>query len=131
MSAEPTSAYGPHTEAWRSLAEEAKRLERTTIRELIERDPQRFARFSLERHGVLLDFSRQRLDARVLEQLLALAKQCQVQSWIVGMFAGLPINNTEDRAGVARGAAPARGCADQGLRRGRDAARRGRAREDA
>jgi glucose-6-phosphate isomerase len=97
MSAEAAASYGPRTAAWQALKEQAKRLEHTTIRELVDRDPQRFARFSLAREGLMLDFSRQRLDSRVLAELFALAKQCQVPSWIVGMFAGLPINNTEDR----------------------------------
>ena len=47
--------------------------------------------------GLLLDFSRQRLDERVLASLLELAEQTEVPRWIELMFSGFPINNTEDR----------------------------------
>jgi glucose-6-phosphate isomerase len=89
--------YGPRTAAWRALAERAKALEQSSIRALFAADAQRFERFSCEAEGLLLDFSRQLLDARALESLLALAEQTEVPRWIELMFGGHPINNTEDR----------------------------------
>ncbi len=89
--------YGPRTPAWRALAEHAKTLERRTIAALFDEDPDRFERFSLEREGILFDFSRQLLDRRGLDLLLELAEQTEVRRWIGLMFAGHPINNTEDR----------------------------------
>ncbi len=91
------AAYGPRTEAWRSLTARAQQLRDQSIHELFEADPARFERFSLEREGLLLDFSRQLIDRDTLDDLLKLATQTQVGAWTVGMFAGLPINNTEDR----------------------------------
>jgi glucose-6-phosphate isomerase len=89
--------YGPRTAAWQALAERAKALERSSIKELFAADAKRFERFSLEAPGILLDFSRQLLDARALESLVALAEQTEVPRWIELMFGGHPINNTEDR----------------------------------
>jgi glucose-6-phosphate isomerase len=89
--------YGPRTAAWRALAEHVKALERRTIKDLFAGDPRRFERCSLEAEGLLLDFSRQRLDARALELLLELAQQTEVARWIELMFTGHPVNNTEDR----------------------------------
>src|SRR4029079_5465228 len=89
--------YGPRTAAWRSLTWHSDLLQGRTIRSLFDDDPQRFKRFSLESEGLLLDFSRQLLDARALELLLELAEQVEVKRWIELMFAGHPINNTEDR----------------------------------
>src|SRR5690606_35905412 len=60
-------------------------------------EPGRFNAFSLEREGLLLDFSRQLMDHEALGLLLDLAEQTEVPRWIDLMFAGHPINNTEDR----------------------------------
>ncbi|HEX6992802.1 MAG TPA: glucose-6-phosphate isomerase [Gammaproteobacteria bacterium] len=91
-------AYGPHTPAWRALAHHAEVLRgTTTIRALFDAEPDRFAHFSLEREGLLLDLSRQLLDRHGLDLLVELAEQTDVSHWIELMFSGYPINNTEDR----------------------------------
>ncbi len=89
--------YGPRTAAWLALEQHAARLRGENLHELFEKDPGRFVHFSIEQEGLLLDFSRQLLDRDALDDLIALAAQTQVGTWTVGMFAGLPINNTEDR----------------------------------
>src|SRR5215471_19213487 len=89
--------YGPRTASWRSLAWHSDALQGRAIRSLFADDPQRFARFSLEAERLVLDFSRQLLDARALELLLELAEQTEVRRWIELMFTGHPVNNTEDR----------------------------------
>jgi glucose-6-phosphate isomerase len=92
-----TDTYGPQTQAWRALAGQAQSLRAKTIAELFAGDSTRFDRFSCEAEGLLLDFSRQLLDVRALQGLLDLAAQTEVPRWIELMFAGYPINNTEDR----------------------------------
>jgi glucose-6-phosphate isomerase len=77
--------------------ERARALERSSIKDLFAADAQRFERCSLEAEGILLDFSRQWLDASALESLLRLAEQTEVPRWIELMFGGHPVNNTEDR----------------------------------
>jgi glucose-6-phosphate isomerase len=89
--------YGPHTPAWRSLASHADALQSTTIASLFDQDPRRFTRFSRESEGLLFDFSRQLIDERALELLVELAEQAELKRWIDLMFAGYPVNNTEDR----------------------------------
>jgi glucose-6-phosphate isomerase len=89
--------YGPRTQAWRSLAQHAETLRTGSIAELFRSDSRRFERFSCAAEGLLFDFSRQLLDARALEGLLALAEETEVPRWIELMFDGHPINNTEDR----------------------------------
>ncbi|HJR71549.1 MAG TPA: glucose-6-phosphate isomerase [Gammaproteobacteria bacterium] len=93
----PHETYGPRTAAWRALAAHAQVIGRRPIQELFAADARRFERCSLEAEGLLLDFSRQLLDARALELLLELAAQTEVSRWIELMFAGHPVNNTEDR----------------------------------
>ena len=89
--------YGPRTAAWRELTDRSKTRERSSIKALFATDAKRFLRFSLDAEGILLDFSRQLLDAPTLESLVALAEQTEVPRWIELMFGGHPINNTEDR----------------------------------
>jgi glucose-6-phosphate isomerase len=92
--------YGPHTPAWRSLQQHAERLSNTSISALFDANPMRFESLSLDSQGLLLDFSRQRLDEDALRALVALAEQVDVPRWIELMFSGFPINNTEDRAAL-------------------------------
>jgi glucose-6-phosphate isomerase len=92
-----TETYGPRTPAWRALKRRASALRRRAIAELFADDARRFEGLSREAEGLTLDFSRQLLDARALELLLDLAEQTEVKRWIELMFAGHPINNTEDR----------------------------------
>ena len=92
-----SETYGPRTPAWRALAAHAQSLRSASIRSLFESDPRRFESFSCDDQGLVLDFSRELLDARALELLLALAEQTEVPRWIELMFDGHPVNNTEDR----------------------------------
>lgn len=89
---------GPTTRVWPQLNAEAARLAALPVRELFERDPGRFERFSREAAGLLMDFSRQRLDETALASLLELADQTALRQRIDAMWRGEHINTTEDRA---------------------------------
>ncbi len=65
--------------------------------QLFAQDPERFARFSLEAAGLFLDYSKNRLNARTLELLLALARARGVEARRDAMFAGAVVNLTERR----------------------------------
>ena len=54
--------YGPRTAAWRVLRQHAAALSSRPIQQLFAADSRRFERLSLDAEGLLLDFSRQRLD---------------------------------------------------------------------
>jgi glucose-6-phosphate isomerase len=95
-----TDSYGPHTAAWGTLRKLAHDVERRSIADLFAASPDRFRKFSAEFDGLLLDFSRQRLDEDVLAALLDLARETDVPGWIERMFAGEPINSTENRAAL-------------------------------
>jgi glucose-6-phosphate isomerase len=84
--------------AWHELEGLAQRLSATSTRDLFARNPQRFVQFSHEAAGLVLDFSRQRIDAAVLAAFAALADQLQLRDRIEAMFRGDHINSTEDRA---------------------------------
>ena len=63
---------GPRTPAWSELTSHAARLSSVPVRELFARDPGRYERFSREKVGLLMDFSRQRCDEIVLNKLIEL-----------------------------------------------------------
>lgn len=83
---------------WPLLSAEAERLAGQSTRQLVDADPQRFANFSLRAAGLLLDFSRQRVDATVCKHLCELADQAQLRSAIAAMWRGDPINRSEGRS---------------------------------
>jgi len=60
-------------------------------------DPERFKRFSLSFGNFLLDYSKNLIDADVMRQLLALAESAEIEKHRAAMFAGGPINVTENR----------------------------------
>jgi glucose-6-phosphate isomerase len=82
------------------LEPHARRLGAIPVRELFATDPDRFAHCSREFDGLLLDFSRQRIDEPALEALGEFADDMHLRERIEAMFAGLPVNNTENRAAL-------------------------------
>ncbi|NDI86532.1 glucose-6-phosphate isomerase [Undibacterium crateris] len=86
------------TPEWQALLQDQQRLEQTHLRELFASDAQRFQRFSAELDGLLIDYSKQRVDAETLRHLLSLARLANVEEWRDRMFAGEKINFSEDRA---------------------------------
>jgi len=100
---------GPATGVWAELTAHATRLAAVPVRELFERDPKRFERFSREQAGLLLDFSRQRWDEIVLAKLLQLA-----DAWAcarASMRCGRRAHQHHETAPCCTGAAPAAGAA--------------------
>jgi glucose-6-phosphate isomerase len=63
-------------------------------------DPNRFQKFSLSVGALLLDYSKNLIDDRILGLLLALAKAAEVEARRDAMFAGEAVNLTENRAAL-------------------------------
>jgi len=82
---------------WLALAAHHRKISATTLADLFAADPARAERFSLAAGEVFLDYSKHRVDAEAMRLLFALAAQAQVRQWMEKMFAGDPINNTEER----------------------------------
>ena len=86
-----------HTTAWQALVTHHARVAQTSLRERFSADPERFSKFSLRACGILLDYSKNHLDAETVPLLLALAQQAQLPAWIEKMFTGQAVNNSENR----------------------------------
>jgi len=94
---QPTTP-GPRAPVWTDLTSHAARLSGVPARELFTRDPGRYERFSREKIGLLMDFSRQRIDEIVLGKLLELVDAVGLRARIDAMWRGERINTTENRA---------------------------------
>ncbi len=68
------------------------------LRNAFAADPQRFVTFSQQAPHVFADLSKNLIDSGVQNLLLELARQCGVEQHRDAMFAGEPINSTENRA---------------------------------
>lgn len=80
------------------LMKHRKRLEATTMREMFAAEPKRFKTFSASAGDILLDFSKNRIDAKAFDALIDLARDSGVGERRKAMWKGEHINITEDRA---------------------------------
>ncbi|HTD03699.1 glucose-6-phosphate isomerase [Undibacterium sp.] len=87
-----------NTLEWQALLAHRDRLEHVHLRDLFAADAERFANFSVELDDLLVDYSKQRIDAATLGSLVELARATDVTGWRDRMFAGEKINSSEDRA---------------------------------
>lgn len=85
----------PH---WDALLDEAAALGAVGTLSLFEDDPARAETFACEAAGLYLDYSKNRLSARALQALLALAEDLRLPALRDRMLRGERINVTEDRA---------------------------------
>jgi len=84
--------------AWKTLSALAAQGAGQDLRAAFDADSARAQRLTLDAPGIHADLSKNLVNQAVLDALLALAEQTQVCAWRDAMFAGLPINQTEDRA---------------------------------
>jgi glucose-6-phosphate isomerase len=89
---------GTDCAAWRELETLARELTARPTRELFAQDAQRFQHCCIEAAGLALDYSRQRVDASVVNGFASLADQLSLRARIEAMFRGDPINSSENRA---------------------------------
>ena len=84
--------------SWARLAAHAESWRSVHLRELLAQDRSRAAQFGAEACGVRLDYSRQRLGAMTLRLLANLAGERGLADWRAALFAGKPVNSSENRA---------------------------------
>jgi glucose-6-phosphate isomerase len=83
---------------WRALSEHYAEISSRHMRELFASDPERFNTFHLTFEGMLVDFSKNRINKKTFTLLIELAKAAGVQEAAESMFTGKRINWTENRA---------------------------------
>ncbi len=88
-----------NTQAWFLLKKHhEEEMSRRHMRELFASDPERFQKFSLCLGEIIFDYSKNIINQKTLQLLLQLAEDCKIKDAIHDMFAGIKINETEQRA---------------------------------
>ncbi|HJV52038.1 MAG TPA: glucose-6-phosphate isomerase [Noviherbaspirillum sp.] len=87
-----------HTPAFQALSAHYAEAREWHMRTLFAQEADRFDHFSAEAAGLLLDYSKNRLNATTMRLLLQLARERGVEQRRAAMFAGEKINITEHRA---------------------------------
>jgi glucose-6-phosphate isomerase len=86
------------TLSWQQLQRHFEQIKGIHMKTWFNRDPDRFRRFSILFHDILVDFSKHRITHETLKLLVDLAREVQLQDAIDKMFRGDKINETENRA---------------------------------
>ena len=86
------------TDRWEHLDTAMAYSSKKTIAQLFNEDPSRAEKFSLEAAGWFLEYSKNRIDEKVMKALVKLAKDSNLKEEIERMFTGKKINATEGRA---------------------------------
>ena len=84
--------------AWKKLQAHFKAIGSRHLRELFTDEPERGEKLTLEAAGIYLDYSKNRVTRTTLELLVELAEESGLRQRIDAMFAGEPINISEQRS---------------------------------
>lgn len=88
-----------NTQAWFLLKKHHDdEMSRRHMRDLFAADKERFQKFSLVLGDILFDYSKNIINQKTLQLLLQLADDCKLNDAIHEMFAGIRINETEQRS---------------------------------
>ena len=86
------------TESWHRLTEHHARVADLHMRDMFATDRERGKRYGTDAAGLHLDYSKHRITDETLQLLAGLARERDLAGWVARMFAGEPINNSEQRA---------------------------------
>ena len=86
------------TKSWKQLQAHLEEAKGWNMRQLFANDANRAKQFSLQHGDIYFDYSKNKITAKTLQLLLALAEQTKVADGIKAMFSGAAINQTENRS---------------------------------
>ena len=84
----------------KNLALLQKKFKEIHLNQLFAEDSARFQHFSVEYDQIVLDFSKQRIDQNILNELVEFAQNQNLTEWIKRLFSLEQINYTEQRAAM-------------------------------
>ncbi len=84
--------------AWKSLQSHFETLKGKTLKEWFAEDPNRAAKYTVQGAGLLMDYSKNRVDDKTLGLFADLLEEIGFDAKRKAMFAGDKINHTEGRA---------------------------------
>jgi glucose-6-phosphate isomerase len=86
------------TKAWSKLQKDYEELKNVEMKSIFLSDPNRKEKYTLQFNDVTLDFSKNRINDKILQHLMELANEVDLKDGIDKMFSGDVINATENRA---------------------------------
>ena len=84
--------------SWNKLESVYRHFKKTQMKDLFADDENRADKYSIQFENLLLDYSKNRIDDKVMTALFELARERDVKGHIKAMFSGEKINKTENRA---------------------------------
>ena len=86
------------TQAYKYLTDHFLEINEQHLRDLFVEDTARFKKHSVHFNGILLDYSKNRINDKTIALLVQLANECGLKQAIEAMFNAEPINETEGRS---------------------------------
>ncbi len=83
--------------AWQALGLHHKAIINQHMRDWFTQEADRSERYTIAHDGIMLDYSRNRINEETLGLLIKLAEETQLSKKITALFAGESINTTENR----------------------------------
>jgi glucose-6-phosphate isomerase len=91
--------YSPRTsEVWLELQQLAAQHANDQIIDYFTQNPQRFEQMNIKAAGLLLDYSKNKINSPIFDALIRLLKECSIQDAVTQMYEGERINCTEKRS---------------------------------
>ena len=87
-----------HTAIWAQLHQHQRSTRFLHMRDLFAQNPARFEQMHVQLHGLLLDYSKNRITEDTLQLLVQLAEAADLRGWMDKMRRGDAINISENRA---------------------------------
>ena len=84
--------------SWNKLDSLYRHFKKTQMKDLFAADENRADKYTLQFENLLLDYSKNRIDEKVMAALFDLARERKVKERVQAMFSGEKINKTENRA---------------------------------
>ena len=92
----PLNSVNPtSTSSWKSIQKSVDRLKEKHISDLFKEDADRFKKYSFRLEDILIDFSKNKIDAGLVNELISLADETKLKDAIHAMFDGEAINFTD------------------------------------
>lgn len=85
------------TPQWQKIQSHVKDLQTQTIKQLFDKDPERFNKYHIEAANIFLDYSKNNFTQETLNLLFQLGEYAEIEQWRDKMFSGENVNFTEQR----------------------------------
>ena len=86
------------TKSWQLLQAHREEMKSIHMKELFDKDPDRFKNFSMCVNDIVFDYSKNIITEKTIELLLQLTDECKVKEAMQAMMNGELINETEQRS---------------------------------